>query len=89
MRPLRVLVTGASSGLGKAVAIQLAREGHSLFLTGRDQKRLGEASDNCEGTACRSLTHLELIERSYAQLFPLSDPRQAEIDSVLCNFSEP
>ncbi|KAG0607874.1 hypothetical protein M758_8G061600 [Ceratodon purpureus] len=49
MKPLRVLVTGASSGLGKALAVQLAREGHSLFLTGRDQKRLGEASDNCKG----------------------------------------
>lgn len=49
MKPLRVLVTGASSGLGKAVAVQLAREGHSLFLTGRDQKRLGEASGNCKG----------------------------------------
>jgi len=49
MKPLRVMVTGASSGVGKAVAVQLAREGHSLFLTGRDSKRLGEASDTCKG----------------------------------------
>jgi len=42
-------VTGASSGLGKAVAVQLAREGHALFLTGRDPRRLGETSDNCKG----------------------------------------
>lgn len=49
MKPLRVLVTGASSGLGKAVAVHLAREGHSLFLTGRDPSRLREVSENCKG----------------------------------------
>jgi NADP-dependent 3-hydroxy acid dehydrogenase YdfG len=61
MKPLRVLVTGASSGLGKAVAVQLAREGHSLFLTGRDQKRLGEASGNCKGD--RLFSSLEIHRR--------------------------
>jgi len=41
------LVTGASSGLGRALAIQLAREGRSLILVGRDERRLEEARSAC------------------------------------------
>lgn len=34
------LVTGASSGIGTELAVELARKGHDLFLTGRDASRL-------------------------------------------------
>ncbi len=36
----RVLVTGASSGLGQAIALSCARMGAELIITGRDQGRL-------------------------------------------------
>src|SRR5260221_10813598 len=42
MRPLReqvILITGATDGLGKAVAMQLARTGAALLLHGRDETR--------------------------------------------------
>src|SRR3989441_9985438 len=42
MRPLReqvILITGATDGLGKAVAMQLARTGATLLLHGRDEAR--------------------------------------------------
>ncbi len=42
MRPLReqvILITGATDGLGKAVALQLARTGATLLLHGRDEAR--------------------------------------------------
>ena len=38
----KVLLTGASGGLGKAIAIELAKNGADICLTGRNQKELEE-----------------------------------------------
>jgi short-subunit dehydrogenase len=38
----RILITGASSGLGWALAVELARPGTVLMLSGRDEKRLSQ-----------------------------------------------
>lgn len=40
LRGSRILLTGASSGLGRALALELAGEGAALYLTGRNQARL-------------------------------------------------
>ena len=36
----RILVTGASSGIGKAIAIECAKMGASVVLSGRNLERL-------------------------------------------------
>jgi NAD(P)-dependent dehydrogenase (short-subunit alcohol dehydrogenase family) len=35
----KALVTGSTAGLGRAIAVELAREGAAVVVTGRDQKR--------------------------------------------------
>jgi NAD(P)-dependent dehydrogenase (short-subunit alcohol dehydrogenase family) len=46
----RILVTGASSGIGRAVAYQAAALGASVILIGRDVDRLKEARSSLAGT---------------------------------------
>jgi len=45
------LVTASSSGLGKASAKALAREGVDVVINGRDEERLAEAKDEVEAVA--------------------------------------
>jgi NADP-dependent 3-hydroxy acid dehydrogenase YdfG len=44
MRSKNILITGASSGIGRALAYVYAREGVSLSLIGRDRERLDDTA---------------------------------------------
>jgi len=43
-----ILITGASSGIGKQLAIDYAKRGDNLFLLGRNADRLNEVKSLCE-----------------------------------------
>ena len=49
-----ISATGASSGIGQAIAIEFAKNGTSLVITGRNQERLQETVQKCiqAGLAC-------------------------------------
>ena len=69
-----ILVTGASSGIGQATAIECAQMGAEVVITGRDTERL-QATADLVGTPkvliAADLTNQEDVERLVAALPPL------------------
>lgn len=49
--PRRIVITGASSGIGLAAAVTLARHGEEVVLVGRDPHRLAAAVDQVRDNA--------------------------------------
>lgn len=49
LKPTSVFITGASSGIGHALALAYAEPGISLFLCGRNRVRLEHTADRCRG----------------------------------------
>ena len=51
-----ILVTGASSGIGQATAIECSRMGAKMILTGRNEERLQKTFESLEGEG-----HLQIV----------------------------
>ncbi|MFZ2339343.1 MAG: SDR family oxidoreductase [Bacteroidales bacterium] len=70
-----ILVTGASSGIGRAIAIVCANMGASLVITGRNPERLAETYSLMDGTNhtqhCADLTVEEELQSLVSSLPPL------------------
>lgn len=48
------IITGASKGLGNAMALDLAKEGRELLLIARDEKALQAVADDCSKKGARA-----------------------------------
>lgn len=57
-----VLITGASSGLGAALAKYYAEKGHRLFLGGRNAQRLQEIAEACKNLGAEVHTQVTATE---------------------------
>lgn len=58
--PQAVLITGASSGIGRALALLLARPGAKLHLSGRDAARLGDIASQCRTRG--AIVHTRILD---------------------------
>ncbi len=52
----KILITGASSGIGKQTAIAISEYGGNVFITAREQKRLNETFKQLKGNNHQSFT---------------------------------
>ena len=65
----KVLVTGATSGIGRAIAITLHRAGYVVTATGRNADSLAQLSSEVPGieTLCLDLSDQEAVQKAMAK----------------------
>src|SRR5438552_2709321 len=93
----RALVTGASGGLGRALALELARQGASVVLLARREDKLRQVADEIAAfkkthstlTPALSQGERELAGRAEIVVGDVTSPtaRRAAIDVAKASFS--
>src|SRR4051794_21944368 len=79
------LVTGASSGIGKACSLALAREGWAVVLAGRRQGHLEETAKEA-GSATTLVVQTDVTDpASIANLFAKTKERFGRLDLLFNN----
>ena len=79
-----VIVTGASSGIGQAIAVELSAQGCGVILCGRDAERLQQTADTLGSAPHRSLI-LDLTQ--HASILPAVQHLRADVGPIygLCH----
>lgn len=84
--PKTILITGATSGIGRALALLYAKPGCHLFLTGRNKARLDEIEAQCkrQGATLETAT-LDVTEAAKLGEKILDWDQKMPIDLVIAN----
>ena len=86
MGKLSIFITGASSGLGKALAEVYASADVCLFLCGRNKERLFETAANCKEKGAEVYTYLfDVTDAFAAQEAILNADATRPIDLLIAN----
>jgi short-subunit dehydrogenase len=85
-QPRHILITGASSGIGSALALVYAEPGRHLSLTGRHAARLTEIADRCRarGADVREVL-LDVCDRQATEHQLMALDMDLPLDLVIAN----
>ena len=64
------VVTGASSGIGRAACLQFASEGMNVWMIDNDAKELSSAQKLCKAKVARGSNHVQFV---LAEILDVSD----------------
>lgn len=81
-----ILITGASSGIGKSLARRYAGEGCRLALLGRNEQRLAETAGECRALGAEvSTAAIDVCDRAGLATWIEDFDRSAPVDLVIAN----
>ena len=84
--PRHVLITGATSGLGRALAQRYARVGRLLSISGRDQARLQSVAATCrEAGADVHIASLDVTDEKVMERWVIERDEHQPIDILIAN----
>jgi short-subunit dehydrogenase len=84
--PRMIVITGASSGIGEALALYYAQSGVTLALSGRDQARLDEVAQKCRERGAEVTTAIVDVANREAMKDWLEEvDRRFPVDLVIAN----
>jgi short-subunit dehydrogenase len=85
-RPQSILITGASSGIGRALALAYAEQGTRLTLLGRNEVRLAETAQAAMAKGANATAiPLDVRDRDKMRAFLEAADRNAAFDLVIAN----
>lgn len=83
---MNTLITGASSGIGEALAVACAERGDSLFICGRDETRLEHVAEKCRALgAAVSTRAVDVRDASAMHDWILECDTSAPLERVFAN----
>lgn len=87
MRDPRVIfITGASSGIGEALALSYAGKGIRLLLTGRDEGRLAQVAGRCRDQGADVVTtNIDVTDRAALADWISARDGEVPVDLVIAN----
>jgi short-subunit dehydrogenase len=84
--PRSVLITGASSGIGEALALDYAAPGVTLALSGRDHRRLAAVAEACRAKgAAVEASAVDVTDRAAMERWIAAANARQPLDLVIAN----
>lgn len=83
--PRHVAITGASSGLGAALAMAYAKRGALLSLSGRNRERLDGVAAKCAAASAIDIAPLDVLDAEATRQWLRRRDAAAPVDLVIAN----